>query len=429
VPPTIAIRPVRGPVVGNVRLPGSKSYTNRALPIAALAEGRSTITGALFSDDTRYMAGALRTLGIGVEADEAEERFVVDGLAGVIPAEHADLDLGLSGTAMRFLCAIVALGHGHYRLDGTPRARRRPIAPLLEALSALGVDARSEADDGCPPVVIRADGCPGGHARMAGDISSQYFSGLLLAAPYMRDGLDLDVVGVLVSRPYLDITADIMTAFGVELTRDGYDRFRVAPGQRYRARDYQIEPDASNATYFLAAAALTGGRVRVEGLGRRSAQGDIHFLDTLQALGCETDWGDDFLEVQGPSRLHGADLNLADTNDTAQTVAALAPFCTGPVTLRGLEHTRHQETDRVAAVTAELRKLGARVDEHADGWTIWPSALHAADIATYDDHRMAMAFGLVGLRVPGLRIENPACVAKTFPDFFERFAALTDGAT
>lgn len=427
-PPAIAIRPVRGPVVGNVRLPGSKSYTNRALPIAALAAGRSTISGALFSDDTRYMAGALRALGIGVEADEARERFIVDGLAGTIPAARADLDLGLSGTAMRFLCAIVALGHGRYRLDGTPRARQRPIAPLLAALTALGVDARSEANNGCPPVVVKADGCPGGHAHMAGDISSQYFSGLLLAAPYMRDGLELEVAGTLVSRPYLDITADILAAFGVELTRDGYERFRVAPGQRYRARDYRVEPDASNATYFLAAAALTGGRVRVEGLGRRSAQGDIHFLDTLQALGCETVWGDDFLEVHGPPRLLGADLNLADTNDTAQTVAALAPFCSGPVTLRGLEHTRHQETDRVTAVTAELRKLGARVDEHGDGWTIWPSVLHAADIETYDDHRMAMAFSLVGLRVPGLRIENPACVAKTFPDFFERFAALTDAA-
>src|SRR6185437_12537788 len=235
-PPAIAIRPVRGPVVGNVRLPGSKSYTNRALPIAALAAGRSTISGALFSDDTRYMAGALRALGIGVEADEAGERFIVDGLAGTIPAARADLDLGLSGTAMRFLCAIVALGHGRYRLDGTPRARHRPIAPLLAALTALGVDARSEANNGCPPVVVKADGCPGGHAHMAGDISSQYFSGLLLAAPYMRDGLELEVAGTLVSRPYLDITADILAAFGVELTRDGYERFRVAPGQRYRAR-------------------------------------------------------------------------------------------------------------------------------------------------------------------------------------------------
>lgn len=425
-PPTIAIQPATGPVVGSVRLPGSKSYTNRALPIAALAAGRSCLTGALFSDDTAYMAGALRQLGIAIEEDRHAERFLVDGSDGMLPATAADMDLGLSGTAMRFLCAIVALGHGRYRLDGAPRARQRPIAPLLDALTALGVDARSEAGDGCPPVVVKADGCPGGHARVAGDISSQYFSGLLLAAPYMRAGLDLEVNGTLVSRPYLDITVGIMAAFGVEVTREGYERFRVAPGQHYLARDYQIEPDASNATYFLAAAALTGGRVRVESLGRDSAQGDIHFLATLEALGCAVHYGDNFLEVQGPLQLHGADLNLADSNDTAQTVAALAPFCSSPVTMRGLEHTRHQETDRVAAVTAELRRLGARVEEHVDGWTIWPSALHAADIATYDDHRMAMAFSLIGLRVPGVRIQNPECVAKTFPDFFARFASLVD---
>ena len=426
-PSTIAIHPATGPIVGSVRLPGSKSYTNRALPIAALAHGQSIITSALFSDNTRYMAGALRALGIAIEEDVTGERFVVDGCAGQIPATQADLDLGASGTAMRFLCALAALGHGRYRLNGTPRARQRPIAPLLAALNELGVDARSEADNGCPPVLIVADGCLGGKARMAGGISSQYFSGLLLASPYMRAGLDLEVAGTLVSRPYLDITAGIMADFGVTMTREGYERFRVAPGQHYQGREYQVEPDASNATYFLAAAALTGGCVRVEGLGAGSAQGDIHFLDTLEALGCRATRGNDYLEVQGPEQLQGADLNLADTNDTAQTVAALAPFCSSPVTLRGLEHTRHQETNRVAAVTVELRKLGARVEERADGWTIWPGPLHAADIATYDDHRMAMAFSLIGLRVPGIRLQNPGCVAKTFPDFFERFAALTGG--
>jgi 3-phosphoshikimate 1-carboxyvinyltransferase len=414
-----------GPVVGTVELPGSKSYTNRALPIAALARGRSVISGSLFSDDTRYMAGALRALGIAVDEDVAGERFVVDGADGGIPAEQADLYLGLSGTAMRFLCVMVAIGHGSYRLDGTARARQRPIAPLLTALTDLGVAARSEDGNGCPPVLVTANGCPGGRARMAGDISSQYFSGLLLASPYMRDGLDLEVEGALVSRPYLDITLNIMADFGVAVTRDGYERFRVAPGQRYQARDYRIEPDASNATYFLAAGAPPGGRVRVDGLGRHSAQGDIQFLATLEALGCTVHWGDNNLEVQGPPQLHGAELDLADANDTAQTVAALAPFCSSPVTMRGLAHTRHQETDRVAAVTTELRKLGATVEEHADGWTIWPSTLHAADVATYDDHRMAMAFSLVGLRVPGVRLENPECVAKTFPDFFQRFAALT----
>ncbi len=423
--PTIEIRPARGPINGSVRLPGSKSYTNRALAIAALADGRTTISDALFSDDTTYMASALRALGIAVDEDAASRRFVVDGRGGQIPAAEAHLYLGNSGTSTRFLCAIAALGHGRYRVDGNERMRQRPIGPLVESLQALGVRVEHTGKAGFPPVDVWADGCRGGKVRMDGSLSSQYFTALLLAAPYMRDGLDLEVDGVLVSQPYLDITIDIMRAFGVAVTRAGYQRFQVSPGQGYRARDYAIEPDASNATYFLGAAALTGGSVRIEGLGYRSAQGDVHFLDTLEALGCQAVRGEDYLEVHGPSILRGADLNLADMNDTAQTVAALAPFCDGPVTLRGLEHTRHQETDRVAAVTTELRKLGARVDERLDGWTIWPSNLHAADIATYDDHRMAMAFSLIGLRVPGVRIENPDCVAKTFPDFFERFEALT----
>lgn len=423
-PSALAIPLARGPVHGTVRLPGSKSATNRALPIAALAPGRSVLTGALFSDDTRYMAGALRALGIAVEEEAAAERFVVDGQGGRIPATQADLFLGNSGTSMRFLTALVALGHGRYRLDGLPRMRQRPIAPLLTALTELGVVARSLEGTGCPPLEVQAQGCRGGRVSVPGDLSSQYFSALLLAAPMMREGLELTVAGELVSRPYLDITAAMMADFGVAVERDGYARFRVAPGQHYRARNYQVEPDATNATYFLAAAALTGGRVRVLGLGGRSVQGDVRFLDTLEALGCATERGEDYLEVQGPAVLRGAELDLADTNDTAPTVAALAPFCSGPVTTRGLAFTRHHETDRIAAVVAELRKLGARAEEHADGWTVWPGALHGGEVATYDDHRMAMAFSLLGLRVPDLRIADPACVAKTFPDYFERLVAL-----
>ena len=423
----IAIEPATGPIVGSVRLPGSKSYTNRALPIAALAAGRSVIDGALFSDDTACMAGALRTLGIAMTDDAEHARFVVDGQGGQIPATRADLFVGLSGTAMRFLSAIVALGHGRYRLDGNARMRERPIGELLSGLQALGVGARSLQNNDCPPVEVLADGCRGGAVRMRGDISSQFFSALLLAAPYMRDGVDLSVEGGLVSRPYLDITADIMAAFGVSVERDGYRRFQVAPGQRYQARAYTVEPDATNASYFLAAAALTGGRVRIEGLGTHSVQGDLRFLDVLETMGCRATRGDDFVEVQGPTQLKGAELDLADINDTAPTVAALAPFCDSSVTARGLAFTRGHETDRVAAVVTELRRLGALVEEHPDGWTVQPSGLYGADIETYDDHRMAMAFSLVGLRVPGVHIQNPGCVAKTFPDFFERFTALVSG--
>ncbi len=424
-----AITPVRGPVRGQVRLPGSKSYTNRALPIAALAEGTSTISSALFSDDTAYMAGALRALGIDVTEDATSERFVVAGQAGGWPSTQAELFTGNSGTTTRFLTALLATGHGRYTVDGVERMHERPIGDLLGALRSLGVDVRCLQAEGYPPLEIHAAGCPGGSVRMAGGTSSQYFTALLMAAPRMRDGLTLEVAGDLVSKPYLDITIDIMQAFGVRVERSGYQCFSVAPGQQYHALDYTVEPDASNASYFLAAAALTGGRIRVQGLGKGSVQGDVAFLDCLEALGCSTVRDASFLEVQGPAQLHGATLNMADINDTSPTLAALAPFCSSPVEIRGLEHIRHQETDRVTAVTTELRRLGARVDEHRDGWTIWPSTLHAAEIATYDDHRMAMAFSLVGLRVPGVTISDPSCVAKTFPDFFQRFDALTTANT
>jgi 3-phosphoshikimate 1-carboxyvinyltransferase len=419
-----ALTPIPHPISGIVRLPGSKSITNRALPIAALAQGVSTINGALFSDDTTYMAQALRDLGFRVEEDLPRERFTVYGQGGRISRAQANLFLGNSGTAMRFLAALTALGHGRYRLDGVERMRQRPAAPLLTALTNLGVNAISEAGTGCPPLVIEANGCPGGSTHMSGDQSSQYFSALLLAAPAMTHGLTLSVDGHLVSRPYVDITIRMMEQFGIYVEREGYQSFTVPPGQHYIAQAYTVEPDASNATYFLAIAALTGGTIRVTDLGVHSLQGDIHFLDTLAALGCTVTYADTYLEVTGPAQLHGALLDRSDMNDTAQTVAALAPFCSTPVTIRGLAHTRLQETDRVRAVAIELRKLGAHIEEYDDGWTIWPSQLHGADIATYDDHRMAMAFSLIGLRIPNVRILDPQCVTKTFPDYFERLDAL-----
>ncbi|MBA2521496.1 MAG: 3-phosphoshikimate 1-carboxyvinyltransferase, partial [Chloroflexia bacterium] len=395
---------------------------------AALADGESELTGALHSDDTRYMAAALNQLGVTVERDDANERFLVRGGGGTFSAPRADLFIGNSGTTARFLTAALPLGQGSYRLDGVPRMRQRPIEPLLRALRDLGADAVSERATGCPPVLVRAAGLPGGRTSMAGDESSQYFTALLLAAPYAAAGITIDVTGDLVSKPYLPMTAAVMAAFGVEAEIDDvtWRTLRVRPGQRYTGRTYRIEPDASSASYFFAAAAVTGGRVRVEGLGSGSTQGDLRFLDVLAAMGAEVREASDAVEVQGPppGKLRGGDFNMGHISDTAQTLAAIAPFADGPVTIRGVAHNRLKETDRIAAMTTELRRLGQRVEEFADGLTITPRPVTPADISTYDDHRIAMSFAVTALRAPGIRLRDPGCVAKTFPDFFERLAAL-----
>jgi 3-phosphoshikimate 1-carboxyvinyltransferase len=425
----LELAPVSRPVVGTAYVPGSKSITNRALLIAALAEGESTLTGALFSDDTRYMAAALNQLGIPVHGDRDAESFVVQGCDGEIPATEADLFLGNSGTSMRFLAAAVALGHGTFRLDGVPRMRERPISPLLEALARLGVDATSDEGTGCPPITVRADGISGDTTSLAGDKSSQYFTGLLMAAPYARNGMTIRVDGELVSKPYIEITADVMAAFGVEAEIDdeNWASFTVGPDQSYTGRQYQIEPDASNASYFFAAAAITGGEVRVEGLGSDSLQGDLDFVDVLEAMGCEIGMTENETVVKGPAggKLRGGEFDMQEISDTAQTLAAIAPFADGPVTIRGVAHNRIKETDRISAVATELRKLGQEVEEFEDGMTITPRPVTPADIETYDDHRMAMSFGVTSLRAAGIRILDPECTAKTFPDYFDRLIALT----
>jgi 3-phosphoshikimate 1-carboxyvinyltransferase len=423
--------PLDRPVDGTVIVPGSKSITNRALPIAALARGKSTLTGALFSDDTRYMAQALNQLGVRVDADEANNTFSVAGGDGTFPAASADLFIGNSGTSVRFLTAVLALGHGEYRIDGVPRMRQRPIQPLITALNDLGSEVRSEENTGCPPVIVTADGLPGGTVSVPGDKSSQYFSALLIAAPAARDGVEIQVEGDLVSKPYMPMTAETMRAFGVEVALDEVDwkRFAVAPGQHYEGRVYHVEPDASNASYFFAAAAVTGGRVRVDGLGKSSTQGDLNFVNVLEAMGATVSIASDYTEVIGPPNgtLRGVDLDLNAISDTAQTLAAIAPFASGPTTIRGVEHARLKETDRVAALATELRKLGQQVEERADGLTIVPQPITPANIDTYDDHRMAMSFGVATLRAPGIRILDPGCTAKTFPDFFQRLTNLATG--
>jgi len=420
----LAIAPLEQPLDATVAVPGSKSLTNRALLIAALASGRSTLTGALASDDTRYMAGALRALGIGVAQANSSDgaTFTIDGCGGRFPVANAEVFIGASGTAARFLTAALALGHGRYTLDGVARMRERPIEPLLTALRQLGATIYSRDGTGCPPIVAEAAGLPGKECSVRGDLSSQFLSALLMVGPYAGGGLTVRVEGELVSRPYIRITTAIMRDFGATIIEQA-DSYLIAPGV-YRARDYAIEPDATAASYFYAAAALTGGTVRVAGLGRGAVQGDLAFVDVLERMGCVIERGDDAISVRGPAQLRGIDVDMGDISDTAQTLAALAPFASGPVTMRGLAHARLKETDRVAAVVTELRRLGATVEECPDGMTIQPGPLHGGTVATYDDHRMAMSFALVGLRVPGIRIADPGCVAKTFPDFFARFAAM-----
>jgi len=428
-PETIEIQPVHGPVFGSPRIPGSKSITNRALVTAALADGTSTLTGALLSDDTHYMAQGLEQLGIPVQVDPDAHTMTVTGAAGRIPASSGDLFIGNSGTTARFLAATVALGNGTYRIDGDPAMRKRPIGPLLDALRQLGVDATSEHGNDCPPVRITSTGLTGGEVTMPGNLSSQYFTGLMLAAPAARDTITIHVEGELISRPYIDITAAVMHAFGVDV-EIGDDTFVVPGGQHYVAREYAIEPDASAASYFFAVAALTGGTVTIEGLGTGALQGDLQFVRVLERMGCSVEMTETATTVTGPAdgRLRGGEFDLAHISDTSQTLAGIAPFADGPVTFRGVAHNRVKETDRVGNVVKELRKLGQEVDEFEDGMTIHPRPVTPAVVETWNDHRMAMGFALTGLRAPGVVISNPACVTKTFPEYFDVLEALVRGA-
>ncbi|TWT40259.1 3-phosphoshikimate 1-carboxyvinyltransferase [Botrimarina hoheduenensis] len=421
---TIEIVPVKGPIHASIRPPGSKSLTNRALVCAALASGRSRLTGVLDSDDTRVMVESLGRLGIRVSATDPQT-LVVEGVGGRLPASQADLFVGNSGTTIRFLTALVTLGNGSFRLDGVPRMRERPIGDLVEALNALGAHVRCESAGGCPPVVVKATGLPGGTAAVRGDISSQFLSGLLMAAPAAASDVELLIDGELVSKPYVAMTTRVMADFGVQVEANPTaSRFTVPAVGGYQPCDYAIEPDASAASYFWAAAAITGGRVEVQGLSDRALQGDVRFVDCLEAMGCTVERGPDALTVTGGT-LRGARLDMNAISDTVQTLAAVALFAEGPTEVTGVAHNRHKETDRIGDLATELRRLGAEVEERPDGMVISPRSLRAAEIETYDDHRMAMSLSLVGLRQPGVRIKNPGCTAKTYPEYFEDLARLT----
>jgi 3-phosphoshikimate 1-carboxyvinyltransferase len=417
------ILPIQHLLDATVRVPGSKSLTNRAMLVAALANGTTHLSNALFSDDSRYLANALRVLGFDLKMDEAHSEMTLNGLGGHIPARGAELFIGDAGTAARFLTAFLALGEGEYVVDGDDRMRQRPIRDLVAALSQLG--GHIETSSASLPVKIMASGLRGGQACISGDISSQFLSALLMAAPYARQPVEINLTTELNSKPYIELTLSVMRDFGIIVEHDGYEKFLIRPALYQSQADYLIEPDASAASYFFAAPAILGGRVRMQGLTRASRQGDLAFLDLLQKMGCAVVQGDTYIEVAGASCLRSADFDLRDMPDVAQTLAAIAPFASAPTRIRGIASARLKETDRIYATCAELNRLGVRTEQHADGMTIHPcESMRAAHIQTYNDHRMAMAFALIGLRVPGIVIENPGCVSKTFPNYFETLESL-----
>lgn len=410
---------------GTIRLPGSKSISNRALLLAALATGTTELRNVLRAEDTDVMLDALTQLGVTLAADG--DRVTITGRGGPLVTEPVSrtLFLGLAGTAYRPLTAALCLGTGEFTLEGLPRMYERPIAPLVDALRALGADIRYPREQGFPPLAIRGTGLAGGEITVPGDVSSQFLTSLLLIAPLAHAPVTALVPGTQVSKPYLDLTLRLMADFGVAVACPAPGRYEI-PHEGYRSPGrYLVEGDASNATYFFAAAAIAGGPVRVEGIGRDSIQGDIAFLDVLERMGATVERGADQVTVTGGT-LRGVDLDLNHIPDAAMTVAVLALFAEGATTIRNIANWRVKETDRLHAMATELRKLGATVTEGEDWLGIEPPAsLRDAAIDTYGDHRMAMCFSLAALGPAGVTINDPDCVNKTFPEYFDEFARLT----
>ncbi|MEA5602531.1 3-phosphoshikimate 1-carboxyvinyltransferase [Nostoc sp. UHCC 0252] len=423
---TIAIPALNRPVDATVEIPGSKSLTNRALLVAALAQGDSILENALFSEDSEYFVKCVEQLGIPITLNPHQAQIQVAGRGGDIPAKQADLFVGLAGTAARFISALVALGNGEYRLDGVPRMRERPMGDMLTVLQTGGATVNFEGNSGFMPYTVYSKGFAGGNFSLKANQTSQQLSALLMIAPYAQQDTSIEIEGTLVSQSYVKMTCRLMADFGVEVNQIGDNQFQIKAGQRYQARHYTVEPDASNASYFFAAAAVTGGRVRVKHLTKQSCQGDILWLDVLEQMGCEVKASDDYTEVTGPKQLQGIDIDMNDISDLVQTLGAIAPFASSPITIRNVEHIRYKETDRIKAVVTELRRLGVQVEEFPDRLKIEPGPITPAEIETYHDHRMAMAFAVTGLKVPGIIIKDPGCTAKTFPDYFTRFFKMLE---
>ena len=411
---------------GSIQLPGSKSLSNRILLLASMAEGATDVYNLLDSDDTRHMLDSLQRLGVRLELSPDRTRCRVYGLGGPFPPQEAELFLGNAGTAIRPLCAALCLGRGVFDLTGEPRMYERPIKDLVDALAQLGVRIEYLQRDGYPPLRIISNGIPGGEVSIRGNISSQYLTALLMAAPLAQSDMVINVEGELVSKPYIDMTVDVVRSFGATIETHGYQSFHVPGRQTYRSPGMAlVEGDASSATYFLAAAAIRGGTVRVNGVGANSVQGDVGLASVLEQMGATVSRGTDWIEVS-KGDLRGVDLDLNHIPDAAMTVATTALFAQGKTAIRNVANWRVKETDRLAAMAMELRKVGAEVYEGDDYLEITPPAsIRAASIDTYNDHRMAMSFSLAALGDAAITINNPACVSKTFPDYFEQLASIT----
>ncbi|XP_058084869.1 3-phosphoshikimate 1-carboxyvinyltransferase 2 [Magnolia sinica] len=440
--PEIVLEPIKE-ISGTVKLPGSKSLSNRVLLLAALSEGTTVVENLLSSDDIHYMIGALKTLGLNVEEDNATKRAIVEGCGGQFPVgkdskEEIQLFLGNAGTAMRPLTAAVtaAGGNARYILDGVPRMRERPIADLVVGLKQLGADVDCMLGTNCPPVSVNANGgLPGGKVKLSGSISSQYVTALLMAAPLALGDVEIEIVDKLISVPYVEMTLKLMERFGVTAEHSGsWDRFLVKGSQKYKSPgNAYVEGDASSASYFLAGAAVTGGTVTVEGCGTSSLQGDVKFAEVLEKMGAKVSWTENSVTVTGPSldpsrkkRLQAIDVNMNKMPDVAMTLAVVALFADGPTAIRDVASWRVKETERMIAICTELRKLGATVEEGPDYCIITPpEKLNVTAIDTYDDHRMAMAFSLAACADVPVTIKDPGCTRKTFPDYFEVLERFT----
>lgn len=426
-PESLTIQTLDRPVDASLNLPGSKSLSNRALLLAAMARGTSKLERLLFADDTELMIECLNRLGVSIEADRRTERAVIHGVGGQWPEVEADLYCGNAGTVIRFLTAACAAGAGEFTLDGNPRMRERPVGELVESLIDLGATIGYGGVDGYCPLNVHGRGLRGGSIRMGDLVSSQTVSAVLMAAPRAVLDVMVELEGQIASEPYIAMTLAVMEAFGVGVIHEEMRRFIVPESQQYKACQYAIEPDASSASYFFAAAALSGGRVTVMGLGNASCQGDIRFVRVLQQMGCQVVQAAGETTIRGPGagHLQGVDVDLNDMPDMVPTLAVLAAFAAGPSRIRNVGHLRFKESDRLAAVSTELNKLGAEAEVVGDRLEVRPSGvMRGATIETYDDHRIAMSFALAGLMIPGVTIMNPGCVAKSMPTFFEYLGKL-----
>ncbi len=418
-------------IEGEINLPGSKSLSNRALLLAALSNGVTEIRNLLDSDDIRHMLNALTKIGVSFSLSEDKTVCKVTGNGGAFD-NHVPLELflGNAGTAMRPLCAALCLGKGEYTLIGEPRMEERPINALLDALREAGCTVECLKTEGYPPVKISASGMHGGKVNIDGSISSQFLTALLMAAPLAQEDCEITITGELVSKPYILITLDIMAKFGVEVENDDFTVFRIKGGQTYQSPEvFMVEGDASSASYFMAAAAIKGGGVKVTGIGKSSVQGDVQFANVLSDMGAEVEWGDDYISVKA-GKLKGVDQDMNHIPDAAMTIATTALFAEGKTAIRNIYNWRVKETDRLFAMATELRKLGVEVVEGNDYIEITPipvSELKLAEIDTYDDHRIAMCFSLVALSDTAVIINDPGCTAKTFPDYFEKLASICSG--